>query len=257
LKWLKRKTVCPPSVPRGYRVYAIGDVHGRRDLLDQLLALIEADLDRDPPEQAVMVFLGDLIDRGNDSHGVVERLRNYQPSGARTVFLLGNHEEVLLRLLAGERAILESWLKFGGAECLMSYGVDAATLNPGNEREALRMVRKAIPESHRAFLRSFADTLRIGDYLFVHAGIRPKIEIDRQTQRDLRWIRRDFLDDEGDHGLVVVHGHTIEPEVQIRPNRIGIDTGAYRSGCLTSLVLEGCERRIIDTGEHFSSKTVD
>lgn len=257
MSWFARKQPDPRSVPRGHRVYAIGDIHGRLDLLDQLLAAIEAEIARDRPQNTVLVFLGDLIDRGSESCGVVERLRSYQPTGARTVFLLGNHEEVLLRLLAGERGILDSWLKFGGAECVRSYGVDPAALGVERERDALRIVRNAIPESHVTFLRSFADTAQIGDYLFVHAGIRPRVDLDHQSQRDLRWIRGEFLEDEADHGVVVVHGHTITDKVEFRPNRIGIDTGAYRSGRLTSLVLEGIERRIVDTGNHSMSQTAD
>lgn len=248
MSWFRRKPVTPARVPTGHRVYAIGDVHGRADLLDRLLALIEADFERDRPPHVTLLFLGDLIDRGSDSHGVVERLRLYRPADVRPVFLLGNHEEVLLRLLAGERGILDSWLKFGGAECLKSYGVDPAALAGERERDALRIVQQAIPESHRHFIQTFADTALIGDYLFVHAGIRPSVELDRQAQRDLRWIRGDFLEYEGDHGVTVVHGHTITEKVAFCSNRIGIDTGAYRSDRLTSLVLEGEDRRILDTG---------
>ncbi len=236
-----------PHVPRGYRAYAVGDIHGRLDLLDRLLAAVEEDLDRRPSRKAMLVFLGDLIDRGPDSRGVVERLRTYRHEVLRPYFLAGNHEEVLLRLLAGERGILSNWLKYGGAECLLSYGVDPEALAEVSERAALAVIKEAIPADHIRFISSFADTLKLGDFLFVHAGIRPGIDLSLQNQSDLRWIRSQFLDHEGDHGFVVVHGHTISDAVDSRPNRIGIDTGAYRTGILTALALEGSERWTLDT----------
>ena len=190
---------------------------------------------------------GDLIDRGPDSRAVVERLRTYRHDRLKPYFLAGNHEEVLLRLLAGERGILSSWLKFGGAECLESYGLDPASLRDLGETAALAEVKKAIPPEHGHFIGGFADTLSFGDYLFVHAGVRPKVDLSLQSQSDLRWIRSPFLEDESDHGMMVVHGHTISPTVEERANRIGIDTGAYRTGLLTALVLEGADRRILDT----------
>jgi serine/threonine protein phosphatase 1 len=244
-----------PSTPRGYRAYAVGDIHGRLDLLDRLLAAIEEDLERRPSRKALLVFLGDLIDRGPDSRGVVERLRTYRHDKLRPYFLAGNHEEVLLRLLSGERGILESWLQYGGAECLQSYGRDPAMLAGQNERTALAMVKDAIPADHARFISSFADTLSFGDYLFVHAGIRPGVDLSLQNQSDLRWIRSQFLEHEGDHGFVVVHGHTISDGVDERPNRIGIDTGAYRSGVLTALALDGEGRWTLDTGS-FESEPV-
>ena len=244
---LSHKAVKPPSGPRGRRAYVVGDVHGRLDLLDQLLAKIEADMDQRGRRETMLVFVGDLIDRGPSSAQVIERLRTYRRGGVRTVFLLGNHEEVLLRLLGGETSLLASWLRFGGAQCLESYGVDPAELRATSEAQALATVRKAIAREHVEFLETFADTCRFGDYLFVHAGIRPGIGLDEQRQSDLRWIREPFLLDDSDHGFVVVHGHTIRPEVQERPNRIGIDTGAYRSGILTALAIDGADRWTLDT----------
>ena len=235
----------PPQTPPGYRAYAIGDVHGRLDLLDEMLSNVERDLAERKPRRALLLFLGDIIDRGPCSSQAIERLRTYRHPDLRMVCLMGNHEEVLLRLLSGERGILDSWLRFGGAECLESYGVDPQTIRPMQESEALAEIKRAVPETHRKFIADFADTLRFGDYLFVHAGIRPSIDLTMQSQADLRWIRQPFLDDESDHGFVVVHGHTISGEVVERPNRIGIDTGAYRSGVLTALVLEGGERRYL------------
>ena len=195
----------------------------------------------------MLVLIGDLIDRGPQSAQVIERLRTYKRNGVRPVFLLGNHEEVLLRILSGDGGLVQSWLKFGGMECLSSYGVSTQDLRQRSDQEVVETARKAIPASHVTFLQSFIDSCRFGDYLFVHAGIRPGIELDQQKQSDLRWIREPFLLDPTDHGFVVVHGHTIRPEVEERPNRIGIDTGAYRTGVLTALVIDGRERRTIDT----------
>lgn len=243
----QRAAVSPPRTPRGHRAYAVGDVHGRLDLLERLLARIEEDAARRPARKTSLIFVGDLIDRGPDSRGVVERLRTYRHDRIRTYFLMGNHEEVLLRLLAGERGILTNWLQFGGAECLKSYGCDSSEFAAESEATSLQRVRDAIPASHSSFVRGFADTLTLGDYLFVHAGIRPGVDLSLQSQTDLRWIRSPFLEDETDHGMVVVHGHTINPEIVERPNRIGIDTGAYRTNVLTALALEGEARWVLNT----------
>jgi len=231
-----------PGLPPGYRLYAVGDVHGRDDLLGDLLARIESDSAERGRARLVVVFLGDLIDRGPSSRQVVERLRTYCPAGVRTVFLAGNHEEVLVRILDGEARLIPDWLRFGGAECLASYGVDAAEIRRLPPTQAIETVRSAIPASHGRFIRGFDDTFRAGSYLFVHAGIRPGIPLEQQSPTDLRWIREPFLMDGSEHGFTVVHGHTISEQVEERANRIGIDTGAYRSGVLTALGLEGSER---------------
>jgi serine/threonine protein phosphatase 1 len=225
----------------------IGDVHGRLDLLDQLLEQIHGELDQRPAAKTLLVFVGDLVDRGPSSAQVLERLRTYDRPGVTPVFLLGNHEEVLLRILGGDSSPIGSWLKFGGAQCLASYGADADVLSRGDDKEMLAAVLAAIPGEHVDFLNSFADTCRFGDYLFVHAGIRPGVEVDLQAQADLRWIRAPFLLDDSDHGFVVVHGHTITKEVDERANRICIDTGAYRSGILTALAIEDERRWFLDT----------
>ena len=231
----------------GYRAYVVGDVHGRLDLLEQLLAKIHSELQRRPVAKSLLVFVGDLIDRGPSSAQVVERLRTYRREAIQPIFLLGNHEEVLLRILGGDAQLITKWRWFGGAECLQSYGVDPEQLTHLSDEQALAVVRDAIPAKHVKFLESFVDSCRFGDYLFVHAGIRPGLELEQQSQSDLRWIREPFLYDDGDHGFVVVHGHTISPEVEERPNRIGIDTGAYRTGVLTALAIEGGDRWLIDT----------
>ncbi len=237
----------PPAIPDGQRVYAVGDVHGRDDLLDDLLGKIEADVAGYPVREATIVFLGDLIDRGSGSAAVVERLRTYRPVGIRVEYLMGNHEEVLLRILEGEGSLVADWLRFGGAQCARSYGLSASALAKMPTIEAVEALRSAIPAEHQAFLASFADTLRAGDYLFVHAGIRPGVALADQAQVDLRWIRDPFLDHHARHELMIVHGHTITPQVDEREGRIGIDTGAYKHGVLTALVLEGADRGLIQS----------
>jgi serine/threonine protein phosphatase 1 len=236
-----------PAGARGFRAYAVGDIHGRVDLLEHLLAKIHADLQHRPASRTLLVFVGDLIDRGPSSAQVIERLRCYRRDRVRPVFLLGNHEEVLLRIIAGDSSVVDSWLKFGGLQCLQSYGVALASIRGRSAEQVVEIVRAKVPPEHVEFLESFADSCRFGDYLFVHAGIRPGVEVDQQSQADLRWIREPFLFDDSDHGFVVVHGHTITDEVDERLNRIGIDTGAYRSGVLTALAIEGTERWLIDT----------
>lgn len=234
--------------PDGHRIYAIADIHGRLDLLDELLSAVENDSARRRPSETTLVFLGDIIDRGPDSSGVVERLRTFRHAHWKSYFITGNHEEVLLGLLSGEAGLLYNWLRFGGQECLRSYGVDLSEMNLADETAALGLIRDRIPASHDKFIRSFHDSIRLGDYFFVHAGIRPGIDLEQQSQCDLRWIRSPFLEDKSDHGAIIVHGHTICDAVEFRSNRIGLDTGAYRTGKLTALGLEGEEQWLIATG---------
>ncbi len=246
-----RPAAASPRLAPGKLVYAVGDIHGRDDLLGELLERIDDDRRQRQAVETVVVFLGDLIDRGPDSAKVIERLRCYAPAGVRPVFLAGNHEEVLLRLLDGDDSLVADWLKFGGLQCCASYGLDTRQVARMRSREAGYAIRGAIPALHRDFLASFHDTVRIGDYLFVHAGIRPGVAIDAQAQSDLRWIRQPFLDDRRDHGFIVVHGHTISDGVDQAANRIGIDTGAYRSGVLTALAASGDSTWFLQT-EHKS-----
>jgi serine/threonine protein phosphatase 1 len=236
-----------PSGPKGHRAYVIGDVHGCIDLLDRLLSLIETDIAEQPARKVSIVFLGDLIDRGPGSAQVIERLRTYSPPRSAVHFVIGNHEEVMLRVLDGDLNLLNSWLRFGGAETLQSYGLDPAELAKTPKESLVERLRESIPAEHCEFLGEFADSISFGDYLFVHAGIRPGVALSDQSQEDLRWIREPFLQDESDHGAVVVHGHTITNEVEVTPNRIGIDTGAYCTGTLTALAIEGRERWLIQT----------
>jgi serine/threonine protein phosphatase 1 len=233
--------------PKAHRAYAIGDVHGRLDLLEEMLDKIAADSRGRKPARTTIIFLGDLIDRGPQSAEVVERLRTFKPAFAKVVFLMGNHEEVLLRILAGETEILPDWLRFGGAECARSYGLDPVDLETREPSAALRLLRRAIPKEHLKFLSGFADTAAFGKYLFVHAGIRPGVPLSRQAATDLRWIREPFLGDGSDHGRIIVHGHTISEEVDEQANRIGLDTGAYWTGVLTAVGLEEDKRWFLQT----------
>lgn len=236
--------------PNGWRAYAIGDVHGRLDLLQGLLGQIEADhRARGGEASPLLIFLGDLIDRGPQSREVVELVCAGALPGFRSVVLAGNHEEVLLRLLDGEEELLPQWLRFGGVECLASYGIDALRLLALSADAALAELRAGIPPVHQRFLHELGDSFSFGDYLFVHAGIRPGLPLEKQSPIDLRWIRQPFLSDRRDHGVTVVHGHTITPAIDERPHRIGIDTGAYQYGVLTALAIEEGDRWFLQQDE--------
>ena len=236
-----------PSAPRGHRAYAVGDIHGRLDLLEEALQLIEADNRARGKARTTVIFLGDLIDRGPQSAGVVERLCRYEPVFGKVAYLLGNHEEVFLRVLEGDQALLHQWLTYGGAECLRSYGLDPDQVRNTDASRAIDMIKATVPRDHVRFLQGFADSISFGSYLFVHAGIRPNVPLAKQAPADLRWIRSPFLEDQRDHGYVVVHGHTISEQVERFSNRIGIDTGAYRTGILTVLGLERAQSWLLQT----------
>ena len=243
---LSKKSV-RPAVPPGTRVYAIGDIHGRRDLFEALIGAIDADDAASPPADTTVILLGDLIDRGADSAGVLAAVRAWRQR--RTVRILtGNHEEMFLECFTNTE-LMRHFLCFGGRETVLSYPVDPAAFAAADVEEAQALMRQAVPESDLAFIRSFEDRIVIGDYLFVHAGIRPGVPLEQQDGRDLRWIRGAFTDSRADHGLLVVHGHTIFEAPDIRPNRIGIDTGAYYSGKLTALRLQGVERSLLETSQ--------
>lgn len=234
--------------PAGMRIYAIGDVHGRLDLLQQLLGMIEADDAAREPSETHIIMLGDLIDRGPDSAGIVDLFLNRPPAFATVHQLMGNHEEMLLNLIDGpsEEAIVH-FLRYGGRETFESYGVPQIMLDLP-DRHPPSALLDHIPAAHRAFFRSMGDAIRVGDYLFVHAGVRPDVPLEEQAPSDVRWIRKPFLESDADHGVMVVHGHTISAAPDIRRNRIGIDTGAYASGVLTALGIEQGERWLIPTG---------
>jgi serine/threonine protein phosphatase 1 len=239
-----------PLVPPGTRVYAIGDIHGRADLLDQLLDRICQDARLSRAGRRVLVFLGDYIDRGPASRQVIERVIAGPPSGPgwagfHWVGLRGNHEDAMLRFLDDPRAG-PVWLMNGGTAMIDSYAGGDAALDMDDMPRLQERLRRRLPEEHRAFLAGLPLSHVEGDYFFAHAGVRPGIPLDRQDPEDLMWIRQAFLGSSADFGKVVVHGHTITPVPEIRSNRIGIDTGAYRTGRLTALVLEGAERRFLE-----------
>ncbi len=233
-----------PTIPAGERVYAIGDIHGRNDLFSAICTAIEGDDLQRGPADTTVVLLGDLIDRGPESAGVIESARIWQKT--RKVRILGgNHEEMFLQSFDRIDA-LRHFLRFGGGETLLSYPIDPAAYQAADFEELQELMRQAVSQADLDFISGFEDHIEIGDYLFVHAGIRPGEDLLNQRTEDLRWIREPFLSHAGDHGYVVVHGHSITYDVEIRPNRIGIDTGAYMSGKLSALGLEGTRRWLIE-----------
>jgi serine/threonine protein phosphatase 1 len=233
-----------PRVPDGVRIYAIGDIHGRADLLDQVFKRIDADLAKNPVPHGIEVFLGDYIDRGPASRAVLDRLVARSRTH-RTIFLKGNHETYLIDFV-NNPTILEDWQRLGGLETLMSYGI-TPSINAGAAEQARLAAAfdQALPESHRRFLGDLKSSFTCGDFYFVHAGVRPGIPLAKQREEDLLWIRRDFLLCEEGFGKVIVHGHTPVPEPDIRPNRINIDTGAYATGRLTCLMLENDKMNLV------------
>ena len=251
-RWLGDPGDAPSEKPtaevgKGKRVYCIGDVHGRADLLQELHAMILDDAAGFDGERSI-VYLGDLIDRGMNSREVIELLLEESLPEFEAIYLMGNHERTFVDFMEyPEQAA--GWLAWGGRETVLSYGISAP---PGLGRHDAGWVRdellERVPKRHVGFLSNMRSFHLEGDYLFVHAGIRPRIPLQEQSDSDLLWIRQEFLESNDDHGCVVVHGHTISDEVVIRPNRIGIDTGAYASGVLTCMVLERSERRFLQTG---------
>jgi serine/threonine protein phosphatase 1 len=236
------------AIPTQQRVYAVGDIHGRLDLLDKLLASIESDNLARPAANTTIVFLGDLVDRGPESAGVVERLRLLAETDRKLRFITGNHEEVFYHAVNDEGVeSLKFFCRIGGRETILSYGVSEMEYNAMDYPELKAALVEMVPESHLEFLAGFEDMIEIGDYVFVHAGIRPDIPMRDQRPRDLRWIREPFLSHSTPHSRMVVHGHTIMADIDMQPNRIGIDTGAYASGKLTALCLQGEDRWVLKT----------
>jgi serine/threonine protein phosphatase 1 len=233
-----------PRVPDGVSIYAIGDVHGRSDLLDEVFSRIDADLATNPSRRAIQVFLGDYIDRGPDSFGVLDQLIS-RGQTHDVVCLKGNHELFLLEFLR-DPSMLKHWRQYGGLETLMSYGV-APQFNASEAELELLADRlfQAMPVRQRDFLSGLTTSFSCGDYFFVHAGVRPRVPLDQQREQDLLWIRDEFLQSEQDFGKIIVHGHTPVDEPEVRANRINIDTGAYATGKLTCLILERDKRWFI------------
>lgn len=236
----------PPQLPDGVRVYAIGDIHGCDAQLASLLERIDAD-DRargGPP--ATLIFLGDLVDRGPNSAGVVARLLDLSARRGDCRFLMGNHEEVFLKALSGDLKALRFFIRIGGIETLMSYGISAEAYRSADFVELMDMAQACVPDAHLRFVAAFEDLIELGDYVFVHAGIRPDVALADQKPSDLRWIREEFLGvARRDAEKVVVHGHTITDTVSLGGHRLGIDTGAYTGGPLTAIGLEGRDQWVL------------
>lgn len=235
-----------PAVPPGQIIYTIGDIHGEADLLRRLLERLRQDMAERPGLAATAIFLGDYVDRGPDSRGVLDLLLSDPLPGAKRRFLRGNHEQTMMEFLVDPLAAAD-WLRFGGIETLGSYGVRAppGPLEPARLRQLAAGLAERLPPAHLSFLRETALMAAVGDYAFVHAGIRPGVALNQQKPDDLLWIRDGFLDRPFPTSHVIVHGHTITDEPELLAHRIGLDTGAYASGILTAIALEGTERRIL------------
>ncbi len=235
----------PSFLDRG-RVYAIGDIHGRSDLLDRIITAIRRDLEANPVENCVTVTLGDYFDRGPDSRGVIERLLN-NPFPSDFVPLKGNHE-LLFESFLHRPAVAEHWRRLGGLETLASYGVRVGSLMRGQSyQEAADALKAAVPQTHLDFVRSLRTSLPIGPYFLCHAGVRPGVPLDRQSEDDLLWIREPFLASAANFGKIVVHGHTPTEQPDIRANRINVDTGAYVTNNLTCVALGREAPRFLST----------
>jgi serine/threonine protein phosphatase 1 len=231
----RTQAVLLPRAPPGSRIYAIGDIHGRLDLLRAITQLIHEDAYAHQAPRNVAIYLGDYVDRGDMSSAVIDWLLDQPLPGFESVHLLGNHEDSMLQFLTDAR-VGPPWLAYGGVATLRSYGVRP----PSADRDLARVqddLRDKLPERHVSFLRGLALQHVEGDYAFVHAGVRPGVALASQVPQDLLWIREEFLSSHADFGKIVVHGHTIVEEPEVRRNRIGIDTGAFASGTLTCLVL--------------------
>ena len=239
-----------PSLPAGLRVYAIGDIHGRADLLALLLSRIRTDLTSRPPSGAIQprviyVFLGDYLDRGIASKQTIDLLIGH----ARThecVFLKGNHEALACHCLR-DRGGFDHWLRLGGVATLRSYGLSAETLLRKQSAELQAEFHDALPRDHFRFLRDLLKSFSCGDFYFVHAGVNPKTDLSSQRDEDLLWIREAFLRSDRDFGKIIVHGHTPCTQMEVRPNRINIDTGAFATGVLSCLAIDDGSFAVIDT----------
>lgn len=260
MRWWRRFSASPSreaSVDPGRRIYAIGDIHGRVDLLDKLLKQIAEHADEYGARRKTLVFLGDYIDRGRDSKGVIDRLLKIDLPGWNVVFLRGNHEQSLLDFF-GDANVYRVWKNFGAAETLISYGVKPPRFERESEfADARDQLAAVFPPAHLAFLQSLALYYSQGDYFFCHAGVRPGITLERQVPQDLLWIRDEFLNSQKPFEKVIVHGHTPTIEPVKTPFRIGIDTGAHATNCLTAAVLEHTNCSFLQTTNHPAPLTAE
>jgi serine/threonine protein phosphatase 1 len=243
LSVLRRKR--PPSrLPEGVRIYAIGDVHGRADLLEQVFTRIDTHIAAYPVDRPIQVLVGDYIDRGPNSREVLDRLIE-RAGSSEMVLLKGNHETFLPEFLRNP-SMLQSWSRMGGLETLMSYGVTPSLNADAQTQKELAITLQAhLPKSHLILLEGLQSSFSCGGFFFAHAGVRPGIPLAEQREADLLWIREEFLLHEGRFDKIVVHGHTPVSEVDMRPNRINIDTGAYATGKLTCIIMERNEVEVL------------
>lgn len=235
------------AIPAGQRVYAIGDIHGCMDALDALLLMIDADDADRAPASTTIFILGDFIDRGPSSAEVVSRLIVEQRRRQSLRVLSGNHEDLLVRAIAGDMEALRLLHRVGGRATFISYGMPPSHYDALDFEELLSIVPGLLPREHVAFLQGLETKARLGDYVFVHAGVRPGIAFEAQSDEDVRWIRAPFLSQWRGDGQVVVHGHTMFPAIDRGPGRLGIDTGAYATGVLTAVGIEGSQRWFLQT----------
>jgi serine/threonine protein phosphatase 1 len=226
------------------RLYVIGDIHGRSDLLDRMIVTISADLAANPVEECLTVTLGDYIDRGPDSRGVLDRL-TANPFPTRFIALKGNHE-LMFESFLRDPSVADEWRRFGGLETLTSYGIPVGSVMRGQGyEEAAQALNAAVPRSHLEFIGALRTSFAVGRYFLCHAGIRPGVALERQSVEDLLWIRGAFLNSRADFGKIVVHGHTPAEEPEVLANRINIDTGAYMTNRLTCVVLGKSRTRFL------------
>lgn len=239
-----------PRTPSDTVIYAIGDIHGRVGLLAALHDRIAADTKQRRARHRLLVYLGDYVSRGEDSRAAVDLVRTWLPDGFKRITLKGNHEDLLLRFLDGDLDAGRHWFDYGGLDTLRHYGVEFSgpqALDDSSVAALRDRFASALPRAHRDFFQSLRIRFHAGDYYFVHGGVHPGVPLPEQSDQDCMWIRNAFLDSELDHGALIVHGHSISSQPVVRHNRIGIDTGAYRSGVLTSLVLDGTTRDFLQT----------
>ena len=240
-------------MPSGVRIYAVGDIHGCLDLLDELLARINDDMSSRPAVRPLSIFLGDYIDRGPSSRETIDRLIAHAEKN-ESVFLKGNHEQIAISCLR-DRGLFERWMRLGGLETLRSYGITPGA--PSDDKQIVRLqaaFHEALPQSHFRFFRDLQSSFACGDYFFAHAGVKPDIPLSQQKESDLLWIRQEFLSSRDDFGKIIIHGHTPARDIEVGPNRVNIDTGAFATGRLTCLVIDESSLSLIDTSDYANKR---